>query len=243
MYSEKPVYVELNKVLNAIKTGGNIKLLIAEIRQETNKDERTALKYKLPAIRFSGKFKSNKDNSISEHSNLAILDFDHIEDINGKRSELIGLPYIYSVFISPSGDGIKAIAKIKDGKRHREHYQALMQDIRQLDPKNINESRICFASYDPDIYINENAIAYDKIAEMSVVSQSIAVTESNEIFVKLEKWLAKRSDTFTKGNRNQYIYKLAAACCRAGIDKNDILLIEYSKTKSDAISIKNYKLI
>jgi hypothetical protein len=221
MYEKTGREIQVGKVLEAIRTGGTIKELIADIRQCQEKEAKTKLKHRLPAIRFSGTFETNTDNSLKNHSGLAILDFDHVEDLEVKKQELIALPYIYAVFVSPSGDGIKAIAHIKDGKKHREHYSALMQEISNLDEKNINPSRICFASYDPNIYINANAITYNKIAEPIQVRNEIAVTGSTEIFKKLEKWLASRLDTFTSGNRNAYIFKLASACCRAGIDKND----------------------
>jgi hypothetical protein len=221
MYEKTGKIIPAGKVLEAIRTGGTIKELIADIRQCQEKEAKTKLKHRLPAIRFSGTFETNTDNSLKEHSGLAILDFDHVEDLAQKKAELMALPFIYSIFISPSGDGIKAIAVIKDGKKHREHYSALMQEIPKLDEKNINPSRICFASYDPDIYINENATTYNKVAEPVQVKNEIPVTESTEIFMKLEKWLAGRMDTFTSGNRNAYIFKLASGCCRAGIDKND----------------------
>ena len=221
MYESKGKEIEVSKVLEAIRTGGNIKELIADIRQCQEREAKTKLKHRLPAIRFSGTFETNTDNSLKTHSGLAILDFDHVDDLDIKRQELIKLPYIYSVFISPSGDGIKAIAVIKDGKKHRQHYSALMKDIPNLDEKNINPSRICFASYDPNIYINEDATPYTKVAEPIQQKSELPVTESTEIFRKLEKWLAGRLDTFTSGNRNAYIFKLASSCCRAGINQDD----------------------
>lgn len=221
MYESTGRAIPVGKVLEAIRTGGTIKELIEDIRQCQEKEAKTKLKHRLPAIRFSGTFKTNTDNSLEKHSGLAILDFDHVEDLDAKRAELMALPYIYSVFTSPSGDGIKAIALIQDGAKHRQHYSALMQDIKNLDEKNINPSRICFASYDPAIYINEKAVPYTKVAEPVQVRNEVPVTESTEIFKKLEKWLAGRLDTFTSGNRNAYIFKLASGCCRAGINQDD----------------------
>ena len=54
--------------------------------------------------------------------------------------------------------GLKALVKIADTKKYREHFTALQEEL-NCDKSGINESRVCYESYDPDIglYIMEQA--------------------------------------------------------------------------------------
>ena len=65
----------------------------------------------------------------------------------------------YSCWVS-SGDGLKALVKISNPERHRDHFRALRtyfnkQYDLEVDESGINESRACFESYDPDLVADE----------------------------------------------------------------------------------------
>ena len=134
---------------------GKSKDLIHEIR-EGNKEK----KIKLPVVCFSGEFSSRTDEALFEHSGFIILDFDHV-DVNATKTALATDDYIYSCWISPSGDGIKALVRITNPERHRDHFRALItyfsrQHGLEVDESGVNESRACFESYDPDIIIKDD---------------------------------------------------------------------------------------
>src|SRR3990167_7347512 len=169
-YQEKnhPKYVEVDKVFESIRKC-NAQKKIDAFKAETDKAKRKHLKGQLPCILFAGKFSKRFDNCLLEHSGLCVLDKDHIgtiEQVLAEKSEVIKLPYVYACFISPSGDGLKVIIRIPaDKERHRGHYTALMKLFPQLDSTSINESRICYASADPDIYVNKNAVEFTEWIE------------------------------------------------------------------------------
>ena len=112
--TDTPFYRPIDTILSRIKDGSS-KELVKKIRAEKNKSERNELKKQLPAICFSGVFSKRNDSSIQEHSGFMCLDFDNYEKRKEMLSDKENLQknrYVYSVFISPSGQGLKVIVKI-----------------------------------------------------------------------------------------------------------------------------------
>jgi len=133
---------------------GHSKKLIREVRKG-NKEK----KIKLPVICFSGEFSSRTDEGLFEHSEFIILDFDHV-DVKTTKTALATDDFIYSCWVSPSGDGIKALVRLTNPDRHRDHFRALITYFNrqyglEVDESGINESRACFESWDPDIIIKD----------------------------------------------------------------------------------------
>ena len=242
LFCNESYEITLEKALSRIQNGNSYSL-IQKIRSEQDKEKKDALKKKLPSICFSGTFENGqrKDNLIKEHSGLITLDFDKLglTELINRKNELANMPYVVACFLSPSGDGLKALVRIKDKTKHREHYNAILKDYPQLDRTNINPARVCFESNDPDIYINYNATEYGKIyiekVEQKEVTQRIDLP-SFEKFDKLRKWMESNFDNFVSGNRNHFIFKLASASCRFGIPQNEceqFLISNYLNGDSD----------
>ena len=157
-----PIYREHTIILEMIRNG-RYKDKIHRIRLEQDKNERVRLKNFLPSICWSGKFEQRYDKQIIEHSGLVVLDFDHIGMLEEKRAIIEQDEYTYACFVSPSGDGLKVLIKIPPViKEHSAHYLALLEKYPELDPTSKNVSRVCFISYDPSIYINDNSTVWTK---------------------------------------------------------------------------------
>ncbi len=172
--------IQLSTALRRIKEG-NSQDVIEAIR-DGSKD----FKKKLPVVLFSGEFKARNDEALEKHSQFIVLDFDHI-NVEASKAILSTDPYVYSCWVSPSGDGLKALVKITNPERHRDHFRALRtyfekQYTLEVDESGINESRACFESWDPDIVINEQskpfgAFATEKSESQVAVSQSGSYTD------------------------------------------------------------------
>lgn len=176
---DKPSYFEIDKVLEGIKSG-SIKTQIEQLRMTTDKKLKDSLKKKLPCICFSGKFSHRADNALLEHSGFVVLDWDKLDNPIAKKNEVSRYDFIYSVFISPSGNGVKAVARIpKDIKKHRGYYNGIILTFPDIDPTSINESRICYASYDPEIYINKDCKEFTNYVEK--IQPKKEVKESKKI--------------------------------------------------------------
>ena len=150
---KEPHHIQLETALLRIQQGHS-KKLIREVRKG-NKEK----KIKLPVICFSGEFSSRTDEGLFEHSEFIILDFDHV-DVKTTKTALATDDFIYSCWVSPSGDGIKALVRLTNPERHRDHFRALITYFNrqyglEVDESGINESRACFESWDPDIIIKD----------------------------------------------------------------------------------------
>ncbi len=134
---------------------------IINLRLLKDKEQIKSAKEKLPYVTISGKFKQRNNESIDKHSGFICMDIDHVENVNDVKSEICCDNYFYAVFISCSGRGLCALAKINP-KSHLESFNFLSEHLYQKYNLNIDEkckdvSRPRFISYDPDLYINENS--------------------------------------------------------------------------------------
>jgi hypothetical protein len=105
------------------------------------------------------------------------------------------------------------------------HFKSIQVRFPHVDPTGINISRVCYESVDENIYINEHCKVWDDYIEekqYEVVHEKIEITEAvrddYEKYKRILTWLENRNDAFVSGQRNLFIFKLAAACCRFGID-------------------------
>ena len=124
-------------------------------------------KRELPVVCFSGTFEARRDDALISHNGLIVLDFDHI-DVEESKTILATDDYVLACWVSPSGDGLKALVKISTPSKHREHFKAIQRYMDrtyglEVDPSGKNESRACFESYDEDIIINANSKTFSSI--------------------------------------------------------------------------------
>lgn len=218
LYDKNPFYLDVDKALARIKNGKS-GVKVQEIRNALDKAKINLLKKDLPAVVFSGKLAGRGDKNLQEHSGFIVLDFDKLEDLTGKIDDLKARNYIYAIWVSPTGTGIKALAKIASGAKHREHFEALKQDMPDIDPSGVNEERLCFESYDPELWINHDAKPFTGLVTYKEITEKVESSIDDEAkFKSLLKWIANKSGAFSTGNRNRFIFILAGACCRFGLD-------------------------
>ena len=163
---------DIRQILLRIKDGSETtRDLVKRIRLEKRKPERQELKKQLPAICFSGTFNKRTDASLINHSGFICLDFDGYEkskDLLHDKENLSKNKYVFSVFISPSGNGLKVLVKIPaDADNHTNYFNSLEKYFNSpyFDKTSKNLSRVCYESYDPLLHINENSSILDLIEE------------------------------------------------------------------------------
>ena len=231
----QPFYRDVSKILERIREGSS-QDIVKLIRGEKDKEVRNELKQSLPAICFSGKFTKRNDSSLTKHSGLICLDFDNFpsEKLMLEEKQLISKDrYTYSVFISPSGLGLKVLVKIPDEiETHKQFFNSLQHHYGSefFDVTCKNLSRVCYESYDPLIYINEQSSVFNQVIEQEyqeVVKhkdvQTIPITDENKIVDILLKWW-ERKYGLNSGERNNNVYILASAFNDFGVNKT---LAEY----------------
>ena len=233
IFAKEPNYITVDQALERIKTGRS-KEQIFSIREMLDKERADNLKKNLPSVCFSGKFTERKDECLQEHSGYLILDFDNVHDLREKQTEIINHDFVYACWISPRANGLKALVRIADGKKHREHFTALLEIFPDTDKSGVNESRVCYESYDPDIYINKDCKPFKKTVKTERIQVSERVNESREIYSNILKWLTNSGNAFVTGERNLFVFKLASACCRFGINQQDAVELIQSDFLTDS---------
>ena len=229
--TDTPFFRNVNSILERIKEGST-KEVVKKIRAEKDKSERNELKKQLPAICFSGTFNKRSDAALVEHSGLICLDFDGYlkqKELLQDKETLSKNKFVFSVFISPSGNGLKVLVKIPaDPENHVNYFNSLEKYFNSpyFDKTSKNLSRVCYESYDPLIHVNENSSVWDTIEEREYVEvnkvrdkATIPITDENKIVEILIKWWAKKYP-MAEGQRNQNAYVLAMALNDFGINKS-----------------------
>lgn len=170
-----PMSLTIDRFLEIIKTGDyviqkpanekrSLKDVIAEIRKKTDHDERSKMKREwLPVCCVNGTFDYKDDRGLKNYSSFVALDFDGFTDEESMRSAKEGLknyPFVYAIFETPSGKGLKAIV-LHDSPNPTVHgnlYRQIMNTcmLPQTDTGVIDLSRGQFFSYDPDLWKNPN---------------------------------------------------------------------------------------
>tara|TARA_R100000655_G_scaffold42527_2_gene78545 strand:- start:9098 stop:11476 length:2379 start_codon:yes stop_codon:yes gene_type:complete len=235
-----PFHKDILFILDRIKNGKS-KDLINKIRKVTDKQERNELKKNLPSICFSGKFLKRNAESLQQHSGFICLDFDgyaNKKDLLHDKERFCKDTYVFSCFISPSGNGLKVIVKIPpDPDCHVNYFKALQShfDSPYFDKNCKDISRVCYQSYDPQIHINENSVTWDIYADIEYkeVDQedpvTIPISDENKIVDILHTWWLKKYP-MSEGMRNHNAYVLAMALNDYGVNKTvaQFMLHQYS---------------
>ncbi len=223
-----PFDKDVSYCLERIKNGKS-KQLIEELRAMSFEDYQKN-KSKLPAVCFNGTFKHRSALGLKKKSGLIILDFDKFdsfEAVENFKAELIKDEYIFAAWISPSGKGLKVLVKIPVDNYHKEYFDSLKKhfDNPNWDDSGSDIPRVCYESYDADIYINFESkqwieIEEPEISEIGTNNPVIPIKSDNRIIENLMTWWNKKYSA-VKGERNSNLYKLAIAFNSFGINKSE----------------------
>jgi hypothetical protein len=124
------------------------------------KESIAELKSELPGFMPSGSFSTRSNAALVEYSGLLCADMDSLGDkLHSIRETLKYLPYVRAIALSPSGDGLKVFFNVvNDPARHEDSFRAIRDNVRDLgveiDEKCKDLARICFFTYDPDLWLN-----------------------------------------------------------------------------------------
>lgn len=222
---------DVHVVFDRIRSGKS-KAQIEKIRATKDKETANRLKMELPSICFSGTFKQRSVQGLVKHSGLICLDFDGFEDddtFDTWRDTLQADEYTFAMFTSPRGNGIKVITKIPDDPNdHKAYFDAIMDkwDCPYFDKGTSDVSRVCYESYDPNIYINEDAKVWDMKAEpddehvgKGEDEVRVPMTSESGIVNRLDVWF-NRKYGMSEGERNNNLYRFANALNSFGISRH-----------------------
>lgn len=207
-------------------------LALRKAKAEGNETLGNDIKKRLPAFTYGATFVGGrKPEYIESFENIVGLDFDHIGDkktIEDISSKLREDKQVFAFFVSPSGDGLKVFFKIeKIGKldlwlKEKNYDQISIYYANRFRKVNTyaedkygikgdisvkDITRLCFVSYDPNAYYNEDAESIGDI--------------NNNLLPIYEKHIKKNPKNI--GNRNNTLYAFAHKAMDKGIGKEELL--------------------
>jgi hypothetical protein len=165
--------ITFDEIWDAIRTGKHglkEKITLIRNRYEAEKDitgsvEKAKkaiadLKGEIPGFLSSGTFSKRANESLVEYSGILCADLDSLgEKLPFVRESLKSYPFVHAIALSPSGDGLKVFFNVvNDPVRHLDSFRAIQQFMRaeaglEIDEKCKDSARICFFTYDPDLWV------------------------------------------------------------------------------------------
>jgi hypothetical protein len=176
-YENLPTDIPAAQFIASIK-GNEHKKLVEEIRErfqralsrgvEYSQAKRTVdtQKKKLPCVSFAGVLPMRDKKATPKFTGLFQADLDLLGDrLSEIRGTLRDDPHVYSLFVSPTGEGLKAIYRVpicKNAEEYKAAFAAVSARVQDLTGVEIDKledfTRLCFASHDPDACLNPNAV-------------------------------------------------------------------------------------
>lgn len=236
------------EVLNDIKTGKYINVItyLRKSLAESKMEAYERAKKSLPAFTPSASFKGGRKlEFVTAYTQIVVLDIDKLtkEQLTNAKALAQETPYTYSVFISPSGNGLKIFVRVNSSQEnHKEAFLALQKFYEEflslpIDKSGKDVTRLCFVSYDTDLYLNENATVYPVIStedlspyfnqeqeaepETPTIASNGFSTEkfSNDYLTVYEHCVrfTEKKESYINGNRNNFVHLLACNLNRKGV--------------------------
>jgi len=208
-----------------------------------SKKAKTEAKCKLDYVTVGGVFGIRKHGELLEISGYASIDIDHIGNIHELKDKLKQDEYITMLFISPSGNGLKAIIKVPEDKydysSHVEQFYYYLHKqynipLQKLDKATKDITRACFVSYDADAYFNADSTIFTQLAPVKEVKTSEKTTE-------VKKWVEDflidycTTHDLPEGSRHNTVEKNLAILVRNKPNR-DIILRDYCDRQGQNMS-------
>jgi hypothetical protein len=242
-FNEVSENLALPAVLEQIRDG-RFKSRIETLRtliQDDNKKEYDKQKKSLPAFTPSATFEGGrKSEFLVRYSGIIILDLDNLpsDEVQAIKLNASQNPFTFACFISPSGNGLKILIRTDSKQAHhkqafeqvKEYYEPLLKHPIDLSGKDI--TRLCFFSWDDDLYENPNSQTFNIRTTMidndiikvvdEIESRQVDITNDYKDWLKLGFALA---DALGEGGReyfhrvSSFSAKYEAAACDKQYDK------------------------
>ena len=189
-----------------------------------DKESADKLKKRLLGFTVSGMFEGGRRMEfLKQYNPYVILDIDWLDakDLCSVVDKIKTIRYTYISFISPSGRGVKVIIEINTNQD--QHVMAFNQVANfyekelgvKIDRSGKDITRLCFMSFDPDAFFNEN----HQIFELNILTNEGFFSVPKSYEQALASCIEKTNQRFVfqKGSRNNYTYEFALNCHLAGV--------------------------
>ena len=262
--------VDMNEFLELIGLG-EWEEDVKTIRESKDQKLIDSLKKRLPCVTFSGQFSQRGIEYCTEYNGMYVID---IDKLNKKRiaeiwSMLEHDEYVYSMFTSPSGNGLKIIFATTNTNPllHSKMFQVVAYYFLTvynitIDKSGSDISRLCFASYDPMVHYNStfsriNLMSVNmpiqrsknryehmvNVSAQSMIEKGMVETDIRRIYKVVRGWVESRGIHYRKGHRHNFLLNMACAMYRAGVRTDDIIRIIHRNHSIDQEMSKDLERI
>ena len=216
---------DISDVFEKIKSGV-VRRQIDLIRWNTWKYAINVLKEQLPSFTVSATFNDRRiKENVKDYNGLIHLDYDGVDNPDQLKDVVSKLETTYCAFISPSGNGLKVFIKTNGTL---EYHESSFNQLRKIydtyvgiesDRSVKDVTRLCYASNDPYLYLNNDSIVFDVIEYLKPKETTQQYTPeyifnyTSNIF------------SFASGSRNVFTYTYGCNSNKYGINENEA--IEY----------------
>ena len=167
-HDTRGITAPLSSVIQRVRSGAlGLKHKTAQARALAVKDKTAYRSFKgkqLPAFTPAGVFSKRNCQGLAAHSGLLVLDYDHIEagNLTEIKAIVTGSTHTAAAFISPSGNGIKALVAVEpkptDAASHTAAWRAAAAYYDELvfasaDSSGKDLPRLTFLAHDPSAYL------------------------------------------------------------------------------------------
>jgi predicted P-loop ATPase len=236
------------EVLNDIKTGKYINVItyLRKSLAESKMEAYERAKKSLPAFTPSASFKGGRKlEFVRAYTQIVVLDIDNLtqEQLTNAKALAIQNQYTFAAFTSPSGNGLKIFVRVNSlQENHKEAFLKLQKYYEELltlpiDKSGKDVTRLCFVSYDTDLFLNENTSIFPIISTEDLrpymeqksepINESITIADNNFAAEKFNNdylstyehcvRFTEKKESFITGNRNNFVHLLACNLNRKGV--------------------------
>jgi len=206
----RPMDMNIDRFLDIVQTGMytirkskedtkgiQLKDIVGEIRRVSDHDKQNTLKKEwLPVGCINGVFRTKHVHGLETFSSFMALDYDKFtskDEMSEAKDELKKFPFIYAIYETPSGLGLKAII-LHDLANPDYHWNLYLQLAKicylpQIDNSVSDLSRGHYLSYDPDLWRNPNPETYHFVFDPTLqpAIKEIEEKETKDIPISMEE--------------------------------------------------------
>ncbi|MFV0210129.1 DUF5906 domain-containing protein [Empedobacter falsenii] len=280
------LFQNFNEVINTIP----VEQIVTEIKEGTYKSQILYLRKSLeqgkmepyekakksliaftPSATFKG---GRKLDYLQNYNQIIVLDIDKVEKnkLVEIKQKAIELSTTFVAFISPSNNGLKLFIKVSTNQEEHKNTYNIVKEFYEkeleieIDKSGKDITRLCFYSYDPEIFFNPNADIFlvtersrsaephsschfelvEKSNQNDLVTERSRSAESNISNLNTPDLLYDHCVRFTKqkmdyieGNRNNFVHQLACNLNRKGISYAEALGFILSDYNYNEIEVMN----
>jgi len=161
--------LHLRKLLDGIRNGRWAEQVQAVRGLAPSGTAYSEAKRKLPSFTASGTFERRTPAGLLQHSGVMALELDNRQnpgvDLSAAKTLLAASPTTYACFVSSGGVGLCVLVRVP-GENHAASFRNLKSYYNQVYGLVVDDlrdvSRLRFVSYDPALYLNEQAEAFEE---------------------------------------------------------------------------------